>query len=108
MYRRRVTLLRRVETRTGGRVAVAYEDAVADIPASIQPVSTREYTAAAATQGRISTRIVIRALAAMVEPGMRVRDDMGKVYSIEGPPLPDAESGLDYVTLMCLQGGEGT
>jgi SPP1 family predicted phage head-tail adaptor len=72
------------------------------LPASIEPLSAREFIASAAAQARASTRIQIR-YRDSVTSRMRVEDDRGLIYSIEGPPLPDRESGLEYLTLVCLQ-----
>lgn len=108
-YNRRVTLLRATVARVAGRATTTYADAFTGIPARIEPLSTREYTASGAAQGRVSARIVLLGdWAALVDRTMRVRDDRGIGYSIEGPPLPDAKTGAEYVTLLCLQGGEGS
>lgn len=72
------------------------------IPASIEPLSAREFIASAAAQARVSTRITIRYQEGVTSK-LRVEDDLGKVYSIEGPPLADRNSGLEYLTLVCLE-----
>jgi SPP1 family predicted phage head-tail adaptor len=72
------------------------------VPASIQPLSTRDLIAAQANQSEISGRIVIRYRVGVL-PTMRIihRD---KIYNIQGPPLPDKVSGLEYLTLSVSTG----
>lgn len=110
-FRHRVHLRRQVRTTVGGRATTAYEEAFPGRPgwpARIEPLSTREYMGSAQGQGRVSTRIVVRGLRAeQVLDTMQVVDERGRAYSIEGPPLEDMRSGLEYVTLMCMLGGEG-
>ena len=69
--------------------------------ASIEPLSVREFIAAAATQSKVSARIVIRYRTG-IDATMRIlhRD---KIYNIEGA-LPDKVSGLEYLTLPCSEG----
>jgi SPP1 family predicted phage head-tail adaptor len=70
--------------------------------ASIEALSAKDLIAAQAGQSEISGRIVIRYQAGVL-PTMRVlyRD---MIYSIQGPPLPDRKSGLDYLTLVVSKG----
>ncbi|RYE50993.1 MAG: head-tail adaptor protein [Rhizobiaceae bacterium] len=74
---------------------------VAKVWAAIEPLSAREFIAAAASQSEVAARIVIR-----YRPGitstMRVLY-RGKIYNIQGV-LADMESGLDYLTLPCSEG----
>lgn len=71
-------------------------------PAQVQPMSTRDVVAARANQSEATARMVIRYRPGVLST-MRVlyRDE---VYSIEGPPLEDAESGQDYLTLLVSKG----
>lgn len=70
--------------------------------AAIEPLSTREFVAAAAVQSKVSARIIMR-YRTDVTSAMRIVHN-GVVYSIEGPPLRDKESGLEYMTLAVSQG----
>ncbi len=69
--------------------------------AAIEPLSAREFIAAAAGQSEVTSRVVIR-----YRPGitsaMRVLH-RGKVYNIQGV-LTDMDSGRDYLTLPCSEG----
>lgn len=65
---------------------------------AFEPYSTKEYHAAATTVDRTEARAVIR-YRADVAAEMRV-SFRGKTYEIKGPPLPDKESGREYLTLM--------
>lgn len=66
------------------------------VPASIEPLSAREYLAASSTQSKVIARIVIRWIEGL-EARMRI-NYCGKLYNIEGI-LPDKESGIEYVTI---------
>lgn len=74
----------------------------AKVPASVRPLSARDLIAAQAGQSEATARMVIRYRAGVL-PTMRIlyRD---AVYSIQGPPLPDPDSGLDYLTILVAQG----
>jgi SPP1 family predicted phage head-tail adaptor len=63
--------------------------------ASIEPLSVREFTAAAANQSKVTARIVTRR-DKRVTAAMRFVYD-GCIYNIEGV-LPDPVSGLEYQT----------
>lgn len=102
--RRRITLRTGAETQdpdtgilTPGGAVVA-----TGIPAAIEPLSVREFIASGASQAQVTTRITIRYRDDVVAT-MVVEDDRGKVYTIEGPPLPDKKSGMEYLTLACSE-----
>lgn len=69
--------------------------------ASIEPLSTREFIAAASNQSKVSARIVIRYRPGVVT-SMRILH-RSKIYELEGV-LSDTASGLDYLTLPCSEG----
>jgi len=71
-------------------------------PARVAPLSTRDLVAAQAGQSQATGRMIIRYRPGVVST-MRIlyRDE---VYSIEGPPLEDPESGKDYLTLLVSKG----
>lgn len=110
-YNRRVRLRRRTQTVVAGRSTTTYVEAfpgAPGFPARIEPLSTREFLGSAQGQGRVSTRITLQGVRSeQVEQTMQVVDDRGHAYSIEGPPLEDPRTGREYVTLMCMLGGEG-
>ncbi|WP_081034016.1 phage head closure protein [Comamonas thiooxydans] len=68
---------------------------VAQLWASIEPLSAREFIAAAANQSKVSARIVTRR-DKRVTAAMRFVHD-GCIYNIEGV-LPDPVSGREYQT----------
>ncbi len=72
------------------------------VPASIEPLSVKDFIAAQATQSQLSARIVIRYRDGVL-PSMRIlhRDN---IYNIEGPALPDPDSGLEYLTIAVSSG----
>lgn len=78
----------------------------ADVAAAIEPLSAREFIAAASTQASVTHRITIR-YRADVTAKMRCVDEQGKIYAIE-QVLPDKDSGREYLTLVCTQGVEQT
>lgn len=71
------------------------------VPASIEPLSAREFIAAQSVQSKVVARVVIRALNG-INARMRIHY-AGKLYNIEGV-LADKDSGLDYMTLPVGQG----
>ncbi|MBF8781006.1 phage head closure protein [Pseudomonas fulva] len=71
-------------------------------PAQVRPMSTRDLVAAKANQSEATGRIVIRYRPGVLST-MRILY-RGEVYSIEGPPLEDAESGREYLTLLVSKG----
>lgn len=73
----------------------------ADVPAEVVPVSVREFVASQATQSQVTTRVTVR-YREDVTAQHRVRH-RGKIFEIVGPPLPDPESGLEYLTLACSE-----
>ncbi|WP_200629995.1 phage head closure protein [Stutzerimonas frequens] len=73
----------------------------ASVWASIEPLSARDFIAAQANQSEITARIVIRYREGIL-PTMRILH-RGKVYAIHGV-LPDADSGLEYITLPVSEG----
>jgi SPP1 family predicted phage head-tail adaptor len=100
--RHRVTVERKVRVRdpvTGGWSEAWVE--LARPMASIEPLSAREFIAAQAGQSEVTARIQIR-YRSDVDATMRILY-RGKVYNIHGP-LPDAKSGLEYLTLPVSEG----
>lgn len=84
-----------------GIITEGYSVWAPEVRASVEPLSTREYIASQATQAQATTRIVIRYREG-VEATMRVLH-RGIFYDLAGPPLPDKDSGLEYLTLLCKQ-----
>mgnify|MGYP003429681089 FL=1 len=72
------------------------------VPASVEPLSARDLIAAQAGQSEASARMVIRYRAGVL-PTMRILH-RGNVYNIQGPALPDPDSGLEYLTLLVAAG----
>lgn len=69
--------------------------------ARIEPLSARDFIAAQAVQSQVTGRIVLRYREGML-PTMRILY-RNKIYSIHGV-LPDADSGLEYLTLPVSEG----
>jgi len=76
--------------------------AFANVWASVEPLSARDLIAAQAGQSEASARVVIRYRAGLL-PTMRIMH-RGELYSIEGPPLEDPKSGLEYLTILVSKG----
>lgn len=72
------------------------------VPAAIHPLSGREFMAAQAQQSQIVARMVIRARDGL-NASMRALH-RGKYYQFAGPPLPDMDSGLEYLTIPVNEG----
>jgi len=74
---------------------------LADVWASIEPLSAREYIAAQAVQSKVSARITIRHRDD-IDATMRIAHG-NKIYNIAGV-LADPKSGLEYITLPVSEG----
>ena len=100
--RHRITLQEpvKVQNPTTGAVINAWRD-VATVWAEVSPLSAREFIAAQASQGEITTRIVIRYRAGVTRKHRILF--RGAVYNIHGV-LPDPKSGREYLTLPCSEG----
>ncbi|AWY43856.1 head-tail adaptor protein [Pseudomonas putida] len=72
------------------------------VAASVEPLSARDLIAAQAVQSEASGRVVIRYRAGVL-PTMRILH-RGDVYEIQGQPLPDPVSGLEYLTILVAKG----
>lgn len=83
-----------------GSVNKTWRD-VAIVWAEVYPLSAREFIAAQASQGEITTRITIRFRTGITRKHRIIF--RGGIYNIEGV-LPDPESGREYLTLLCSEG----
>lgn len=84
-----------------GAMRVSWETLYDAVPASIEPLSVREFSANAREGSAVSARIVVRALNGL-DHSMRVLHG-DKIYDVEGV-LADAESGREYLTLAVSEG----
>lgn len=71
------------------------------VPASVEPLSAREFIAAQATQSQIVARVVIRWRDGL-DASMRILHGE-KIYNPAGF-LADKNSGRDYLTIPCTEG----
>lgn len=83
-----------------GEMTQCWELVADKVPAAIEPLSAREFIAAQAVQSQVTARIVIRHRD--IDPTMRIIHK-GRAYNIHGV-LPDADSGIEYLTLPCSMG----
>jgi len=84
-----------------GEMKLTWTAFAQSIPASIEPLSAREFIQAAAVQSSVTGRIVIRHLPG-ITAAMRVNHS-GRLYNIHGV-LPDKVSGIEYLTLPVSEG----
>lgn len=99
--RHRITLQKRGETRgPDGEVITGWVDFAASVPASVIPLSGREFVAAGEQQGEVQARVTIRWRDGVLDT-MRMLFD-GKVYAIKAV-LPDP-TARRHITLM-VSGG---
>lgn len=76
---------------------------VAEVWAAIEPVSARQFIAAQAQQSKVSALITIR-YRRDIDPAMRLyHQSKDAYYNLEGI-LPDKDSGMEYLTLVCSEG----
>jgi SPP1 family predicted phage head-tail adaptor len=84
-----------------GEMTLTWTTFAQSIPASIEPLSAREFIQAAAVQSDVTTRIVIRYRTG-VTAAMRIKHG-ATLYNIRGV-LPDKVTGREYITLPCSEG----
>lgn len=85
-----------------GEMLPGWETIWEKVPASVEPLSARDLIAAQAGQSEASGRMVIRYRAGVLAT-MRILH-RGDVYNIQGPPMPDPVSGLEYLTILVAKG----
>ncbi|MCW8278920.1 phage head closure protein [Pseudomonas sp. PCH199] len=85
-----------------GEMLPGWETVWEKVPASVEPLSARDLIAAQAGQSEASGRVVIRYRAGVLST-MRILH-RGDIYEIQGQPLPDPESGLEYITILVAKG----
>jgi SPP1 family predicted phage head-tail adaptor len=71
------------------------------VPASIEPLSVREFITANTLKSKVTTRITIRSIDS-INATMRIMHN-SIIYNIEGI-LRDNITGLEYMTLACSHG----
>lgn len=81
-----------------------WSDLYCRVSAGIEPLSARDFIASQGEQSEISVRMLIRYKPDIVS-GMRILHK-NSIYTIEGPPLTDKKSGLEYLTLLCSHGAK--
>ncbi len=84
---------------TGELLGDTFGDVEVGIPAEFVALSVREFIASQAGQSQVTARVTMR-YREDVTAQHRIRH-RGKIFEIVGPPLPDPESGLEYITLAC-------
>lgn len=96
--RHRVSIQRRQETQDPetGEITHSWVDVWSSVPAEIVPLSAREFIAAQSTQSEVVARMTIRYRDGL-NAKMRIVHK-GTPYNIAGI-LPDANSGLSYITI---------
>lgn len=103
--RHRIDIQRKVTERnpeTGALLGESWETVWEKCPAAVEPLSSREFIAAKAEQIEATGRMVIR-----YRPGVLATMRIlyrGQIYTIVGPPLADAISGKDYLSILVSTG----
>lgn len=108
--RHRVTIvaLQQVQDPDTGIITEGWAD-LADVWAAVEPLSGREYLSSQAQQAEITTRITM-CWRADVDARMRVRHETQagtQLYEIHAV-LPDPDSGVEWMTLMCSAKADDT
>jgi SPP1 family predicted phage head-tail adaptor len=101
--RHRLSLQREVETRDANGNRTKSWQEIAKVWAAVEPMSGRELIAAASVASKIAVRIIIRYRRDAVPTLRFVHLHRGLIYDILAP-IPDKESGIEYLTLACSQG----
>lgn len=109
--RHRIQIEERIETQDSDTGDIIYvwqivnqgeADEWSSLPAAIEPLSAREFIAAASTQAGVTAKITIRRLAGLTAKHRAV-DEFGRIWNIRGV-LADPVSGLEWQTLPCEEG----
>lgn len=97
--KQRVTVHKATATRSpmGGSSSQTWEPALT-LWASIEPLSVKDVINAQAADSETRARCVLR-YRTDITSKMRI-EHRGKMYAIDGDPLPDDHSGLEHITLM--------
>jgi SPP1 family predicted phage head-tail adaptor len=91
-----------VQDPTTGEMLPGWIPVWESVPASVESLSARDLIAAQSGQSEASGRMVIRYRAGVL-PTMRILH-RGDIYNIQGPPMPDPDSGLEYLTILVAKG----
>ena len=99
--RQRITLIKltQTESQTGANGDVEYIDN-ATIWANIEPLSVKDVLMAQSVGSQARLRCVVR-YRKDIHSAMRVRYN-NQLYEIDGDPLPDKDSGREYLTLILV------
>lgn len=84
-----------------GEITTTWVNTWTAVPASIEPLSAREFIAAQAVQSMVTARITLRYRAGL-DASMRIVHK-GTIYNPAGF-LADPDSGIEYVTIPCSTG----
>jgi SPP1 family predicted phage head-tail adaptor len=101
--RHRIDIEEKKETQdeTTGSMVDSWSPVFRDVPASISPLSVREFIASKSETSQIAARIVIRFREGL-NAEMRIVHK-GKIYNVHGW-LPDDKTGREYLTAACSEG----
>ena len=91
-----------VQDPVSGEMLLGWQTVWDKVPASVEALSARDLIAAQAGQSEASGRMVIRYRTGVL-PTMRILH-RGDVYDIQGQPMPDPDSGLEYLTILVAKG----
>lgn len=99
MLRHRVAIDRQdnEQDQTTGELTTVWTEIAASVPAAVEPLSGRDYIAAAQAGSSISARITVR-FRADLSSAMRVRHG-STIYRIKAV-LPDHKSGKEWQTML--------
>ena len=96
--RHRIKIFDQSQTRTASGAVRTEWERILTLWADITPLSVKDVLNAQAADSEIRARAKLR-YRNDLKSKMRL-EHMGKTYEIDGEPLPDAESGKEYITLM--------
>jgi SPP1 family predicted phage head-tail adaptor len=103
-YRHRLTLQAKTQQQdpaTGAMLPPVWSD-FATVWGAFASLSAREFIAAGAAQSEVVARAEIRYRPG-IDASMRLLH-RGDVYVLTAPPLPDAKSGREHLTLLLAHG----
>ena len=88
-----------------GDIRTVWAALFASVPAAVEPLTAKDYTAAHSPQSEATVKIVVRYRDGLAPTQRIVQTKRGKKL-IYNPtrPIPDKDSGLEFVTIYCTEG----
>jgi SPP1 family predicted phage head-tail adaptor len=102
-HRMRLERQVRAQSPTTGAMPKVWQLVAEHIPAAIEPISGKEFLAAAEIRNDVTVRVTVRWRSDLIASMRLIDESDGAVYNIAAV-LPDPVSNREYITLPCSVG----